>query len=157
MKDALACCAERRRVAFGSQGDWMRFGNVEAEYGLKGMPVFIYVSDPQADPDGMRDPVYGRVSYRAVLVRTVGAVGGVHPDATVRPKSCVTQDTPTAHFFWEVTGLELIPEAERRLVTQFTALGRSKPLPSLSALRGPMFVRATFIGDYRLVPDAVLA
>jgi hypothetical protein len=130
-------------VAFGSNS-WEVFDKATQEYG-EGLPVLIYATHHDGDPDKLCDPGYA--TFRGLYLGTTLAQAGKHPNPTVRPSATVEgpgADTAWA-FFWEVRDLVQVTKPERVAITSLTAEGKVKPLPKGTVPHGPMLVKAIFL------------
>lgn len=99
------------RVAFGSSHTGVPSLPI-------GLPVFIVASDPQsASAEARRLHRPGWASWGGRLGAVVpavakGARSGQHPEPHVRPHSAKMGDSAFL-YFWEVTGLHLLPTPRR--------------------------------------------
>jgi hypothetical protein len=143
LKSALNTRAATGRVAFGSNA-WKLFLTAGKRYGA-GIPMLIYPTHHDGDPDRLSDPGY--VNFRGVLVGTTMAHAGKHPDPTIRP--CTTIEGPTSDtawaMFWEVSDLMHLPKEDRIAITDLTAERGTKPFAKGFVPLGPMLVKADFL------------
>jgi len=141
LTSAMETCAKVGRVAFGS-GSWEVFAKANEVYGI-GIPVLIYASHPEDDPDHLSTP--GVVGFRGVYLGTTEARAGKHPNPDVRPLTTITSLSPdtAAAFFWEVGELVRIALSSQIKIGQLIAEGQKKPLTRPP--RGPMLVTAMFL------------
>jgi hypothetical protein len=143
LKSALTVCSERGRVTFGTDA-WEVFGKLDEEYGT-GIPVLIYPTHPDHDPDKFCDPAY--VRFQAVYDRTQKSKGGKHPNPMLRPSGTIGGEEPDTSWalFWEVTELKHLSKDSRIAITSLTAEGQKKSLPAGFVPHGPMLVKTPFL------------
>jgi hypothetical protein len=124
LKDALATCAARGKVAFGT-GCWQLFHEIDQQYGAD-LPVLIYASVGDRRYEDFHEP--GRATLAGRLLGYRVAVRGLHPDPTCRPPSTLKMDTPTWACFWEAADLAPLAKPDQVPLRKLTALGQKTPL-----------------------------
>ncbi|MBS7539398.1 hypothetical protein [Ancylobacter lacus] len=145
LTSALAVCAERGRVAFGTR-DTDFFPDLAQEYGA-GIDVFVVATSGYGDPDGLAGRIF--CSTFAGFV-PADKRRGLHPDPSVRPYTTLDPadpDTP-CFGFWEVSGLALLPPAVR--LASFSGLSGSR---LARPPRRPHFVTIS-VGLHQLAAEA---
>lgn len=146
LRSAFETCQEHGKVAFGSRNVDV-FETMEQEFGIVGVPVYIYASTHHGPPYDYAEN--GKVSVEAVMCNVEKANHrGRHPYPIFRPPSTFDAEARGLEdwwCFWEVASLCVLPKSHRIPLTKFTALGQAKRLPSGFVPRGPMIVKGAFI------------
>lgn len=140
---AVETCSKAGRVAFGSD-DWQFFAKIDKDYG-EGLPVLIYPTHRDGDPDKLCAPGYA--TFWGTYLGKKLAKAGKHPNPAVRPPATI--EGPSADtdwtLFWEVGNLVQLAKPDRVAITSLTAEGQKKPLANGFTPRGPKLVKAMFL------------
>jgi len=144
LKSAVETCVEQGKVAFGSRADV--FESVERDFGF-GIPAYIYASTHHGPP--LDYAANGKASLRGILDNVERADDqGKHPNPIYRPPSTFEPEKKGLEvwwWFWEVSDLVVLSPEDCIPLAKFTALGKTKPLPSGFVPQGPMLVKSAFI------------